>query len=52
MSILFCWNVQFNCFFLIPVVDKFPAVLREDLETAFQGDIENVFDVALVCKIP
>ena len=52
MSILFCWNVQFNCFFLIPVVDKFPAVLREDLETAFQGDIENVFDVALVCQIP
>ncbi|CAM6084481.1 unnamed protein product [Calypogeia fissa] len=39
-------ELKFNCFFLMPVVDKFPALLREDLESAFVKDIDNVFNVA------
>eukprot|EP00250_Pteridium_aquilinum_P017451 c23631_g1_i1 orf=300-3137(-) len=39
-------ELKFNCFFLMPVVDKFPALLREDLEAAFEEDLDNVFDVA------
>jgi hypothetical protein len=30
----------------MPVVDKFPALLREDLENAFEDDLDNAFDVA------
>lgn len=37
--------LQFNCFLLMPVVDKLPALLREDLETAFKDDLDNVFDI-------
>ena len=44
---LYC-ATQFNCFFLMPVVDTFPSLLREDLETAFEQDIDHVFDVAQV----
>lgn len=36
---------QFNCFLLMPVVDKLPALLREDLESAFGDDLDNVFDI-------
>lgn len=36
---------QFNCFLLMPIVDKLPARLREDLESAFEDDLENVFDI-------
>lgn len=32
----------------MPLVDTFPALLREDLETAFEQDIDQVFDVSLV----
>lgn len=39
-------ELKFNCFFLMPVVDKFPALLREDLEAAFEDDLDNAFDVA------
>ncbi|KAH7431119.1 hypothetical protein KP509_08G030700 [Ceratopteris richardii] len=39
-------ELKFNCFFLMPVVDKFPALLREDLEAAFEEDLDNVFEVA------
>ncbi|KAL3699377.1 hypothetical protein R1sor_017399 [Riccia sorocarpa] len=38
-------ELKFNCFFLMPVVDKFPALLREDLESAFVEDMDNVFNV-------
>nr|BAH23784.1 dynamin-related protein 5B-3 [Physcomitrium patens]BAH23785.1 dynamin-related protein 5B-3 [Physcomitrium patens] len=38
-------EMKFNCFFLMPVVDTFPSLLREDLETAFEQDIDHVFDV-------
>lgn len=37
--------LQFNCFLLMPVVDKLPALLREDLESAFEDDLDNVFDI-------
>lgn len=39
-------ELKFNCFFLMPVVDKFPALLREDLEAAFEDDLDNAFDIA------
>lgn len=29
----------------MPIVDKLPARLREDLESAFEDDLENVFDI-------
>ncbi|KAL8205812.1 hypothetical protein R6Q57_009363 [Mikania cordata] len=38
-------ELKFNCFFLMPVVDKLPALLREDLESAFEDDLDNVFDI-------
>ncbi|KAG4398619.1 hypothetical protein GLYMA_08G075100v4 [Glycine max] len=37
--------LHFNCFLLMPIVDKLPALLREDLESAFQDDLDNVFDI-------
>ncbi|KAL3620910.1 ARP2/3 actin-organizing complex subunit Arc5 [Castilleja foliolosa] len=37
-------ELKFNCFLLMPVVDKLPALLREDLDSAFE-DEDNVFDV-------
>lgn len=38
--------MQFNCFFLMPLLDKYPACLREDLEAVAGGDAEAVFDIA------
>lgn len=38
-------ELKFNCFSLMPVVDKFPALLRDDLEVAFEEDLDSVFDV-------
>lgn len=29
----------------MPVVDKLPALLREDLESAFESELDNVFDI-------
>lgn len=29
----------------MPVVDKLPALLREDLESAFEDNLDNVFDI-------
>lgn len=29
----------------MPVVDKLPVLLREDLESAFEDDLDNVFDI-------
>ncbi|GFP98664.1 dynamin-like protein arc5 [Phtheirospermum japonicum] len=37
-------ELKFNCFLLMPVVDKLPALIREDLDSAFE-DEDNVFDV-------
>ncbi|KAM7470435.1 hypothetical protein LguiA_008618 [Lonicera macranthoides] len=38
-------ELKFNCFLLMPVVDKLPALLREDLESAFEDDLDTVFDI-------
>uniref|UniRef100_A0A7N2MWU4 Uncharacterized protein n=1 Tax=Quercus lobata TaxID=97700 RepID=A0A7N2MWU4_QUELO len=38
-------RADFNCFPLMPVVDKLPALLREDLESAFEDDLDNIFDI-------
>ncbi|XP_055809059.1 dynamin-like protein ARC5 isoform X2 [Solanum dulcamara] len=38
-------ELKFNCFLLMPVVDKLPAMLREDLESAFEDDLDTVFDI-------
>ncbi|GKA76346.1 dynamin-like protein ARC5, partial [Tanacetum coccineum] len=38
-------ELKFNCLFLMPVVDKLPALLREDLESAFEDDLDNIFDI-------
>lgn len=29
----------------MPVVDKLPALLREDLESAFEDDMDSIFDI-------
>ena len=41
-------ELKFNCFFLMPVVDAFPTRLREELEAAYEEDLDEVFDVAAV----
>ncbi|XP_039117129.1 dynamin-like protein ARC5 [Dioscorea cayenensis subsp. rotundata] len=38
-------ELKFNCFLLMPVVDKLPTLLREDLESVFEDDLDNIFDV-------
>jgi hypothetical protein len=34
-------ELKFNCFFLMPLVDTFPQHLREQLEGAWEEDIEG-----------
>ena len=41
-------ELKFHCFFLMPVVDTFPTRLREELEQAYEEDLDEVFDVAAV----
>ncbi|XP_073310493.1 dynamin-like protein ARC5 [Primulina huaijiensis] len=38
-------ELKFNCFLLMPIVDKLPALLRDDLESAFEDDLDNVFNI-------
>ncbi|KAG6588795.1 Dynamin-like protein ARC5, partial [Cucurbita argyrosperma subsp. sororia] len=38
-------ELKFNCFLLMPVVDKLPVLLREDLESAFESELDTVFDI-------
>ncbi|MED6190517.1 ARP2/3 actin-organizing complex subunit Arc5, partial [Stylosanthes scabra] len=38
-------ELKHNCFLLMPIVDKLPALLREDLESAFEDDLDNIFDI-------
>ena len=40
-----CFIMQFNCFLLMPIVDKLPALLREELENAFEDDLDSIFDI-------
>ncbi|CAD6270357.1 unnamed protein product [Miscanthus lutarioriparius] len=41
------WSLhnKFNCFLLMPIVDKLPALLRQDLESAFEEELDSIFDV-------
>ncbi|GAB4820130.1 hypothetical protein N2152v2_007176 [Parachlorella kessleri] len=41
-------ELKFNCFFLMPMIDTFPNRLREELEQAYEEDLDEVFDVAAV----
>ena len=41
-------ELKFNCFFLMPLIDSFPTKLREELEAAYEEDLDEVFDVAAV----
>jgi hypothetical protein len=43
-------ELKFNCFFMMPLIDDFPAVLREELERCYAEDLDGVFDVASVRK--
>lgn len=38
-------ELKFNCFLLMPIVDKLPALLRQDLESAFEEELDSIFDV-------
>ncbi|RLN30736.1 dynamin-like protein ARC5 [Panicum miliaceum] len=38
-------ELKFNCFLLMPIVDKLPALLRQDLESAFEDELDSIFDV-------
>ncbi|KAL6641788.1 hypothetical protein ACP70R_019969 [Stipagrostis hirtigluma subsp. patula] len=38
-------ELKFNCFLLMPIVDKLPALLRQDLESAFDDELDNIFNV-------
>ncbi|TKW07227.1 hypothetical protein SEVIR_7G294000v4 [Setaria viridis] len=38
-------ELKFNCFLLMPIVDKLPALLRQDLELAFEDELDSIFDV-------
>lgn len=45
-------ELKFNCFLLMPIVDKLPALIREELESAFDGELDNVFDMTnLRCSL-
>ncbi|XP_038708035.1 dynamin-like protein ARC5 isoform X2 [Tripterygium wilfordii] len=39
-------ELKFNCFLLMPIVEKLPALLREDIESSFQDDLDTVFDIS------
>lgn len=43
---LFFLFLQFNCFLLMPVVDKLPALLKEDLESVFLDDLDSIFNIS------
>ncbi|KAG2615162.1 dynamin-like protein ARC5 isoform X2 [Panicum virgatum] len=38
-------ELKFNCFLLMPIVDKLPVLLRQDLESAFEDELDSIFDV-------
>ena len=37
-------ELKFNCFFLMPIIDAFPTRLREELEAAYEEDLDEVGD--------
>lgn len=41
-------ELKFNCFLLMPLIDAFPTRLRDELEAAYEEDLDEVFDVGAV----
>ena len=41
-------ELKFNCFFLMPLIDTFPTRLREELEAAYEEDLDEVHAMMLV----
>ncbi|XP_074280685.1 dynamin-like protein ARC5 [Silene latifolia] len=39
-------ELKFNCFLLMPIVDKLPTLLREDLECNFENNVDSIFDIS------
>lgn len=37
--------MKFNCFFLMPFLDDFPAYLRAELDSAYDGSMGDLFDI-------
>ena len=38
--------MKFNCFFLMPFLDEFPAYLRNELDKMYDSDVGEMFDIA------
>ena len=43
-------ELKFNCFFLMPLIDTFPTRLREELESAYDEDLDEVHIVQM-CRV-
>ena len=41
-------ELKFNCFFLMPLIDTFPTRLREELEAAYEEDLDEVRLMAML----
>ena len=37
--------MKFNCFFLMPFLDDFPAYLRNELDMMYDGEVNELFDI-------
>lgn len=38
--------MKFNCFFLMPFLDDFPAFLRKELDAMYDGEVSELFDIS------
>jgi hypothetical protein len=43
-------ELKFNCFFLMPIIDTFPTRLQEELESAYDEDLDEVKSQASLHK--
>ena len=41
-------ELKFNCFFLMPLMHEFAGFLRQEMEVAFEENLDAVFDVRMV----
>jgi hypothetical protein len=41
-------ELKFNCFFLMPLMNEFAGFLRQEMEVAFEDNLDGVFDVKTV----
>jgi len=39
-------TMKFNCFFLMPFMDEFPAYLRNELDSIYESGVAEMFDIA------